>query len=85
MPNRTDTDRVAHATELEKLARAKAMEEINEEARRAEQQAVSDFAARGTLQSGMFGGRIAAIHQDRAKQMVDKQIELRRATLKSAP
>jgi predicted nucleotide-binding protein len=85
MPNRTNTDRATHALELERLARVKAMEEINEESRRSEQQAVSDFAARGTLQSGMFGGRIAGIHRDRAKRMVDKLIELRRTTLQTAP
>jgi predicted nucleotide-binding protein len=73
------------AMELEELARVKAMEEINDESRRAEEQAVSDCAARGVLQSGIFGGRIAGIHRDRAKRIVDKQIELRRATLHVAP
>ena len=77
--------RISMALELEKLACVKATEEINEESRRAEEQAVRDFAARGILQSGMFGGRIADIHRDRAKRIVDKLIELRRATLQVAP
>ena len=33
----------------------------------------------------MFGSKIAGIHRDRAKRIVDKQIELRRTTLQVAP
>ncbi len=81
----SNTSREVHALELEALTRAKAMGEINEECHRAEEQAVREFAARGALQSGTFGGTIAGIHRGRAKRMVDKEIELRRATLKIAP
>jgi len=81
----SDARRISNALELEELARGKAILEINEESRRAEEQAVSDCAARGILQSGMFASKIAGIHRDRAKRIVDKQIELRRATLKVAP
>jgi predicted nucleotide-binding protein len=73
------------ALELERLARAKATEDINEESRRAEEHAVRDCATRNILQSGIFGGRIADIHRDRAKRIVDKQIESRRAMLQVAP
>lgn len=77
--------RLSHALAVEKLARAKAVEEINEEAHRAAQQAVSDCAARGILQSGIFGGRIVRVQQERAKRIIDKEIELSRATRKNAP
>jgi len=80
-----DTERAAHALGLEKLSLAKEAEEINEESRRLEEQAANELASRGVLQSGMFAGRIATIHQNRAKRMVDTQIELRRVTLRSAP
>jgi len=81
----TDARRISNALELEKLARVKAIEEIGEESRRSEERAVSDCSARGILQSGMFASKIAGIHRDRAKRIVDKQIELRRATLQVAP
>jgi predicted nucleotide-binding protein len=80
-----DARRISMALELEQITRVKATEEINEESRRAEEEAVRDCASRGTLQSGIFGGRIADIHRDRAKRIVGKQIELRRATLQVAP
>src|ERR1035441_7532649 len=40
---------------------------------------------RGVLHSGIFCGRIADVHRERAKRIVDKYIELRRATLERAP
>jgi pyrimidine deaminase RibD-like protein len=85
MDQDNDARRISMALELEHLARVKATEEINEESRRAEEQAVRECATRNVLQSGIFGGRIADIHRHRAKQIVDKQIELRRATLQAAP
>lgn len=85
MDEDSDARRIFMALELEQLALVKATEEINKESRRAEQQAVRDCAARGLLQSGIFGGRIADGHRDRAKRIVDKQIELRRSTLQVAP
>jgi len=73
------------ALELERFARIKAAEEINREARRAEQEVVRDCEDRGILHSGIFGGRIADVHRERAKRIVDKHIELRRGTLERAP
>ena len=73
------------ALELERLARVKAAEGINGEARRAEQDVVRDCEDRGVLHSGIFCGRIADVHRERAKRIVDKYIELRRATLERAP
>ena len=85
MDRDTGARRISMALELEKLARIKAIEEINQESRRSEEHAVEDCRVRGILQSGIFCGRIANIHRDRAKRLVDKQIELRRATLQAAP
>jgi predicted nucleotide-binding protein len=73
------------ALELERLARAKAAEEINGETRRAEQDVVRDCEDRGILHSGIFCGRIGDVHRERAKRIVDKQIELRRGTLENVP
>jgi predicted nucleotide-binding protein len=73
------------ALELERLARVKAAEEINGETRRAEEDVVRDCQDRGILHSGIFCGRIADVHRERAKRIVDKHIELRRATLEKAP
>jgi predicted nucleotide-binding protein len=73
------------ALELERLARVKAAEEINGETRRAQQDVVRDCEDRGVLHSGIFCGRIADVHRERAKRIVDKHIELRRATLEEAP
>lgn len=85
MEAHSSKSRAAKALELEKLAWMKAVQEINDDSNRAEEQAVSHFSARGTLRSGLFGKKIAEIHRDRAKRIVDKGIELRRATLKIAP
>lgn len=74
----SDARRISNALKLEELALVKAIEEINEESRHAEEQAVRDCAARGILQSGIFGSKIIDIQRDRAKRMVDKRIELRR-------
>jgi predicted nucleotide-binding protein len=71
--------------ELERLARVKAAEDINRETRRAEEGVVRDCEDRGILHSGIFCGRIADVHRERAKRIVDKHIELRRATLEKAP
>lgn len=73
------------ALELERLARVKAAEEINGETCRAEQNVVRDCEDRGILHSGIFCGRVADVHRERAKRIVDKHIELRRATLERAP
>ena len=77
--------RVNHALELEKLAWVKAMEEINEESRQAQEKVVSDCSARGVLHSGIFGTMMANVQRDRAKRIVDKEVELRRETLRIAP
>jgi hypothetical protein len=71
--------------ELEQLKRSKAVENINLWSRAAEEEAAHDCAARGFLQSGVFGGKIAAIHKERAKRMVEESISLRRETLKQVP
>ena len=71
--------------ELERLARVKAAEEINSETRRAEQDVVKDCEDRGILHSGIFCARIADVYRERAKRIVDKNIEMRRATLAKAP
>ncbi len=81
----TDALRITKALELEELGLAKAREEIDEESRRAEEQVVRNYAARGIGQSRFFGREIADIHRGRAKRIVDKQVELRRATLQVAP
>jgi hypothetical protein len=73
------------ALQLEELVLRKAMEEICEWSRSAEEEVTRDCAARGFLQSGVFGGKIASIHRDRAERMVDKRIALRRETLRQAP
>jgi hypothetical protein len=40
---------------------------------------------RGFLQSGVFGGKIVSIHQERAKRMVDQTIATAREQLSQAP
>jgi hypothetical protein len=79
------SDRTSTALQLEELMLRRAMEEIGEWSRCAEEEATRDCAARGFLQSGVFARKLAAIHQERAKRMVDKRIALRRETLKQAP
>src|SRR5215813_9912191 len=78
-------DKTSTSLQLEELVLGRAMEEIGEWSRCAEEEATRDCAARGFLQSGVFAKKIAAIHQERAKRMVDKRIALRRETLKQAP
>lgn len=73
------------ALQLEELVLRKAMEEICEWSRSAEEEATRDCAARGYLQSGVFGSKIACIHRESAKRMVDKRFALRRETLRQAP
>src|ERR1035441_7532647 len=85
MDQGSDSRRRSMALELERLARVKAAEGINGEARRAEQDVARDCEDRGVLHSGIFCGRIADVHRERAKRIVDKYIELRRATLERAP
>src|ERR1035438_818419 len=85
MDQGSDSRRRSMALELERLARVKAAEEINGETRRAQQDVVRDCEDRGVLHSGIFCGRIADVHRERAKRIVDKHIELRRATLEEAP
>jgi hypothetical protein len=77
--------RPSTALQLEELLLGKAMEEICEWSRSAEEDATRDCAARGFLHSGVFGRKIAAIHRERAKRMVDKRIAVRRETLRQAP
>ncbi len=78
-------NRVTTALEIEALARSRDMNEINEASRSAEPEVVRDFAERGMLRSGGFGESIAAIHRDRARQMVDRQIAQRGESLKKVP
>src|ERR1017187_10215892 len=85
MDQGSDSRRRSMALELERLARVKAAEGINGEARRAEQDVARDCEDRGVLHSGIFCGRIPDVHRERAKRIVDKYIELRRATLERAP
>ncbi len=80
-----ETPRIRTALEFEELALLKAIGEINKESHHAEELAASDCKARGLLRSGIFSSKIVEIHQNRAKQIMDKYIELRRATLQTAP
>jgi predicted nucleotide-binding protein len=82
---RVNGDCVKAVLELEALSRTKAIEEINSMARRAEEDAVRECASRGILQSGIFGGKIVAIHRDRAKQAAARIIAIRRESLTKCP
>ena len=73
------------ALQLEGLKVSKAIQEINEWSRVAEKEAIRDFAARGLLQSGLVVAKIASIHEERAKRMIDQRIALRRETINETP
>ena len=85
MADRDVGGRVSKALELENITATKAVEEINEECRKAEKAAINEFSQRGILQSGSFAVKFSEIHCDKAKRIVDKKIALRRKTLEVVP
>lgn len=73
------------ARQLEELKVSRSTQEINEWSRVAEKEAIHDFAARNLLQSGLAVAKIALIHEERAKRIIDQRIALRRETINETP
>jgi hypothetical protein len=75
-------DRIQKSLALEKIRVGKAIEELNRDCDAEVARVVNDFAVRGVLQSGKIGARIAEIHLARAKNIIDRSLELRKSTIK---
>src|SRR5258708_5146318 len=77
----TPEDEIRKALKLEQLRRSKAVEEFNRECDAEVSKIISDQAARGILQSGITGSRIAKAHVARAEKIIDSAIKLRKAMI----
>jgi hypothetical protein len=73
-------NRLGKALKLEQLARAKAIDELNQACNR-EVSAVVSTSQRG----GGVAAAVRNLHQQRAKSIVEKTLELRRKSLEIAP
>ena len=79
------SDRVEQALSIENLRRTGVIEEISRDHQKRMQQIVADHARRGLTSSGPFGNAIAQALVARARVILAKYIELRRATLTAVP
>jgi hypothetical protein len=73
------------ALKLEALQLSKATDEFNGACDAQVAQIVSDHAAKGGLRSGKIGTAIGEAHLARAKNIIAKALEIRKATIRTLP